>query len=174
MFSGSSNSSFFSSNVKVYASLLVIYLLSWLFSFKPAVSLVKEARTQENEIAKLMKLENESKQYAESYPFVSSKRTLSSRDEVLLRTLDEHRTEFDFRIVSIEPFTYSSRTGIMHITTRVTLEGTFASLVKIIDKTQANPEIGKVSSVKLFATVDRMTKRKTLFCTIIIQTMAEQ
>ncbi|HCY01350.1 MAG TPA: hypothetical protein DG754_14525 [Bacteroidales bacterium] len=174
MFSGSSNSTFFSSNVKVYTSLLVIYFLSWLFSFKPTIGLMKEAGKQEDEIFELMKLENESKQYEKSYPFVSNKKTLSSRDEVLLRTLDEHRTDFDFRIVSIEPFTYTSRAGVMHITTRVTLEGAYTSIIKIIDEIQIKPEIGKVSSVKVYATEDRLTKSKTLFCTLIIQTMAEQ
>lgn len=173
MFEKESLVGFFSSNVKVYASLAVLVLLSWMFAFKPTLSVQKDLKKVEREIVLAMQVEKDTRLYSESYPFVTSKDSLSHRDRNLLNLLNSLRSTFGYEIMSVQPYTFNAKSGVTSISTLITLKGNYFSFVRLVDRINQSPEMGKIISLKIYVHEDRITKGKTLYCDLILQIITE-
>ena len=120
-----------------------------------------------------MQVERDTRLYSENYPFVTSKDSLSHRDRNLLNLLNGMRNPFNYEIMHVQPYTYNSKSGVTSISTLITLKGDYFSFVRLANRINESPELGKIVSLKMYVHEDRVTKRKTLFCDLILQIITE-
>lgn len=156
---------------------LAVIILSYQFSFKKTLLLVKQSNSMHEEKGrsqnlpkKITQLETELSEISGTIE-LNNKQNINKRNLIIEKTsvfCDKHK----LIISELNPPMIRNENAFTIETNIIKTEGSFINLIELLDTLEKEKTIGKIISVKFASYLNRKTKRKNLFSEIYIQNIS--